>query len=480
MTSLPSLPSLPDPIEPTQPTQPVEPAAASPAVDRPVAPRPPSEDPTAPWLHLAEFVRPEPAPAPSPAPVGSAPARRHPRREDRRRGRRGRGQERGNRPGPVRAAGRADARPETVVRLSGPASLVAAVPHLVGFEPVESVVVVAMRETAEGRTRIVLTERVDLPGLLSDDPDDELLAQAGLDQEEALDLGVELADLLAVRAAQAGASSAVVIVWSGSARPGSPLPFRRLVDQLGDALADLEAPMLDALAVGPDAWWSYVCQDTGCCPPEGTARASLDSGPFAAASALAGRSLLPDRAALVRSVARVEGEELERQQELRDRVRAELEARVEAVGNASFLRWQTLDLWEEWLLALPQRRVVPDEVVARLSIGLEDLVTRDAVVCRVLTDEPEVVDDAIALLLAVVPRALPSEDSACTTLLGWFAYAQGDGALANVCLDRVQESDPAYSMAALLREGIERGAEPHLLREAARDSAPLVHQLLAG
>jgi hypothetical protein len=480
MTSLPSLPEPIEPIEPTQPVQPVQPVAPTPAAERPGGSRPPSEDPTAPWLHLAEFVRPDPAAAPSPAPVGSAPARRRPRREDRRRGRRARGQERGNRPASIRPPGRAEERPETVVRLSGPASLVTAVPHLVGFEPVESVVVVALRETAEGRTRIVLTERVDLPGLLADEPDVELLDQAGLDHEEALELGVELADLLAVRAAQAGASSSVVIVWSGAARPGAPLPFRRLVDQLGDALADMRAPMLDALAVGPDAWWSYVCQDPGCCPPEGTVRAALDSGPFAAASALAGRSLLPDRAALVHSVARIEGEELERQQELRDAVRGELAARVEAAHSASFLRWQTLDLWDEWVLTLPQRRVVPDEVVARLSIGLEDILTRDAVVCRVLTGDPEVADDAIALLLAIVPRALPPEDSACTTLLGWFAYAQGDGALANVCLDRVQESDPTYSMALLLREGIERGAEPHLLREAARDSALLVHQLMAG
>lgn len=479
MTSLPSLPE-PESVQPSasaqQPT-PVQPAAPA--------------GPATPWLHLADFVPPEPAgptspPGPTPVAGDDSPRRhprRHPRREDRRRGRRGGGRARGNRPAAqptTRTTTRAEAQPQTVVKLSGPASLVAAVPHLVGFEPAESVVVVAMRETAEGRTRICLTERVDLPALLGDDLDDELLEETGLDWEEALELGTELADLLATRAAQAGASSAVVIVWSASARPGAPLPFRGLVDQLGDAFADVDAPMLDALAVGPDAWWSYVCQDTGCCPPEGTARESLDGGPFAAASALVGRSLLPDRAALVRSVARVEGEELERQQELRDAVRAELSARVAAVRSASFLRRQTLDLWDEWVRTLAQRRVVPDEVVARLSIGLEDILTRDAVVCRVLTDDRELAEDAIALLLAVVPRALPPEDSACTTLLAWFAYAQGDGALANVCLDRVQESDPSYSMAALLREGIERGAEPHLLREAARDSALLVHQLMAG
>ncbi|MGN6245785.1 MAG: DUF4192 domain-containing protein [Motilibacteraceae bacterium] len=467
MTSLPSLPEPPEPLEPFEPVPPAE--------------------PTAPWLHLAEFVRPEsPAPATAGAlgptrAAGDLPPRRHPRREDRRRGRRGR--ERGNRPAESRSPSRPRRvvdRPQTVVKLSGPASLVAAVPHLVGFEPAESVVVVALRETDEGKTRIVLTERVDLPPLLADDPDEELLDEAQLDPDEAAELGEEVAEMLAARAAQAGACGSVVIIWSGSARAGAPLPFRRLVEQLADALADVDAPMLDALAVGPDAWWSYVCRDTGCCPPDGTARPALDSGPFAAASALVGRSMLPDRAALVRSVARFEGEELERQRELRDALRAELAARVEAVRSASFLRWQTLDLWDEWVRALPQRRVVPDEVVARLSIGLEDILTRDAVVCRVLTDDPEAADDAIALLLAVVPRALPPEDSACTTLLGWFAYAQGDGALANVCLDRVHESDPTYSMALLLREGIERGAAPHLLREAARDSALLVHQLLAG
>lgn len=44
------------------------------------------------------------------------------------------------------------------------------------------------------------------------------------------------------------------------------------------------------------------------------------------------------------------------------------------------------------------------------------------------------------------------------------AWQSGDGALANVALDRAQSDAPAYSMASLLRQVIAAGAPPSLAR----------------
>ena len=49
-------------------------------------------------------------------------------------------------------------------------------------------------------------------------------------------------------------------------------------------------------------------------------------------------------------------------------------------------------------------------------------------------------------------------------LLAFVAWQSGDGALANVALDRALADDPRYSMALLLRQVIIAGAPPALAR----------------
>jgi len=48
--------------------------------------------------------------------------------------------------------------------------------------------------------------------------------------------------------------------------------------------------------------------------------------------------------------------------------------------------------------------------------------------------------------------------------LAFVAWQSGNGALANVALDRALADDPRYSMAILLREVVDSGAPPRLAR----------------
>jgi len=54
--------------------------------------------------------------------------------------------------------------------------------------------------------------------------------------------------------------------------------------------------------------------------------------------------------------------------------------------------------------------------------------------------------------------------AAPAALLAFVAWQSGDGALANVALDRALADDPRYSMALLLRQVISAGAPPSMAR----------------
>jgi hypothetical protein len=64
----------------------------------------------------------------------------------------------------------------------------------------------------------------------------------------------------------------------------------------------------------------------------------------------------------------------------------------------------------------------------------------------------------------VVRRAEPAYLPSPACLLAFTAWQSGNGALANVALDRALAVDPGYSMALLLRDTIDAGAPPSLAR----------------
>ena len=64
----------------------------------------------------------------------------------------------------------------------------------------------------------------------------------------------------------------------------------------------------------------------------------------------------------------------------------------------------------------------------------------------------------------MVRRAQPRYVAAPASLLAFVAWQAGDGALANVALDRALADEPRYSMAQLLRQVITAGAPPSLAR----------------
>jgi hypothetical protein len=84
---------------------------------------------------------------------------------------------------------------------------------------------------------------------------------------------------------------------------------------------------------------------------------------------------------------------------------------------------------------------------------------------RVLISDGAVMDPAHRdahrrLWTDVVRRAQPGYVAAPASLLAVTAWQEGNGALANIALDRALADDPAYSMALLLRDLLDAGVPP--------------------
>ena len=106
-------------------------------------------------------------------------------------------------------------------------------------------------------------------------------------------------------------------------------------------------------------------------------------------------------------------------------------------------------------------RFTTDYEIARITVALRDLRVRDDAWARM---DPGHSGAHQRLWTDVVRRAQPGYVAAPAALLAFVAWQSGDGALANVALDRALADDPRYSMALLLRQVITAGAPPALAR----------------
>jgi len=334
--------------------------------------------------------------------------------------------------------------PQPVARLRGPGDLAAALPHLCGFVPTESLVVVALHGL---RRRVGLTMRVDLP---SRDNEDLLAA--------------DLVDRLAV----AGADATMLVLCTEAEASGS-LPRARLVRRFRAAALRGGLDVGDALLVRSGRWWSYVCDDERCCPAEGTPLDSEHSeavGLVQAHAALEGRAVLASREDLVASLAPPAGAARDAAAAALVEAEHERAAQVCGRGRAATGRC-SLTLWRQavaWAGRPPLD--LPAATAATLVVSLGDCLVRDEVLGWVLDD-----DAALLTLLLSLAAASPAPwDAPVCTLLAWLAHARGDGGLANVALDRALLAQPGYALALLSRQALDGQVLPAQVRELLADS----------
>jgi hypothetical protein len=300
-----------------------------------------------------------------------------------------------------------------MLRLRSPADVVCAIPYLVGFHPSASVVVLGF-----GGSGDAYAVRLDLT---------------------AADVLIEHVSGLVARRG----SPHVVVAGYGSGERVTPV-----VDRVRGALARHGVEPRDVLRVDGGRFWSYLCSEAGCCPVEGR---PVGDGPVAAEAVAAGLTALPDRAELVRSVEPVGGERMRRAAERAERRLASW-ADDEAVAEGVRLVRMTLRRAAACTGPPPS-----DEEVAWLGVLMVSLRVRDEAWVRMSEGD---IDVHIRLWRDVLRRVREPYAPAPACLLAFAAWRTGDGALANIALDRALAADPRYSMARLLRELFISGLPP--------------------
>jgi Domain of unknown function (DUF4192) len=293
------------------------------------------------------------------------------------------------------------------LRLRSPADVVSAVPYLVGFHPSDSVVVLGFGGDGEA-----YTVRLDLT---------------------AADVLIEHVSGLVARRE----SPHVVVAGYGPGDRVTPV-----IDRVRRALGRHGVRPHDVLRVEGRRFWSYLCSEPGCCPAEGR---PVDDGAVAAAAVAAGLTALPDRADLVRSVEPVGGERMRRATERAERRLASREGDDPGTTVAEGVR-----LVRAVLRRATERAGPPsDEEVARLGVLMVCLRVRDEAWVRM---GEGTIEAHVRLWRDVLRRVREPYVPAPACLLAFAAWRTGDGALANIALDRALAADPHYSMARLLRE----------------------------
>ena len=320
------------------------------------------------------------------------------------------------------------------IRLSDPAELIAAVPHLLGFHPHDSVVLLALH----GK-RLGLTLRADLV----DNVEAPLLAEQLL--------------LPLVRQRPTGVA---LVVIGGDLTPDGDPPHRALVNVLDDMLTSAGLPLVHAAWTAQTSGGApWRCYDDSLCA--GTV-SDPGASPLAAATVAAGAVTFGSREEMVALLAGEEPAALQRRAVLLDAADADHPL------SSALVAQRFAQLRELHRAATTGNVALSDKTVTEVASALCDHRVRDA--CLPWCSGPGAVA-AERLWLALV-RATPAPERAePAALLALVAYLRGDGALAGVALDAALQACPQHSLSGLLRAALDGGLPPEVLRTVAADAA---------
>ena len=312
--------------------------------------------------------------------------------------------------------------------LRSPDALVCAIPYLLGFEPRESAVLVWL-----SRGRILLTQRIDLPGSI-----DELPAWREATWSHAA-------------ASQSDELIAVV--------------FAAATDLTGEGVSDVireadarSIAVRDALRVEGDRWWSLLCSDSDCCPDDGRKVDLQVKDRVAAEFTLLGRAPLADRSAVAATLES-------------DPIRVSSVA--ECLDDLDQPDASGVEAWRDAAIESLVRRLttgsetsVEDPAqTARMLASLADIRVRDTLLWDLAQLDSEGLASALDRmipLLRAAPCGTVAPVATCCAVLAWLL---GDGARAMMAVDRALADDPDYSLAALVATSLRAGLAPTAWRE---------------
>ena len=328
---------------------------------------------------------------------------------------------------------------QTVVRLDSPAAIIASVPAMLGFAPENSIVVV-MCSNEGGRTLVGPLMR--------------------LDSDRINDLAWYLRQY---RAQHPQYDRAIVITYETALHEAEKWAAASCA-----VARDAGFDVKDALATAGGRWRSILCANPQCCPPDGNELpADEPTATALRANRIGSGQVTVATRAELEALVEPAGEQINPQSVIR--ARTERDAAV-ARDGASVWRTRIISRLAGYVEAVahgatPHGRV---EDTPALLDALSTSEVRDAVCGWAATPElrSPVVDVMLRLARASEQHVV---DALCVAAL--HAYADGNGALANVCLHRAYRLQPDHTLTNMLSEYVQLGGHPSGLTRVAEQLA---------
>ena len=306
----------------------------------------------------------------------------------------------------------------TVLRIREPGDILGLIPYLLGFHPAESLVAAFVRQR-----RVVVTARVDLAATAD--------LEALIDQFE---LVADQVDTRAIVLVGYSADESVRDVMRGLA---DVIPF----------------DLVDVLAVSGDRWWS-VCCDGDCCPAEGQAY-DIEAHPLAVEAVMAGISATGTRDDIMALTAGPPAAE-------RDRLTAAAEECAGKVDQLS--RRRRRRRMRQLVDRVLSADGPTDAEAVEIAVLVRDIGVRDEVWAMMTRQDAEAY---VALWRRVVAISVWPYEPAPLAMLGWAGWLDGNGALLNCCIDRLEQVAPDYGLLELCKQISNNAIPPRYLDQIA-------------
>ncbi|MBA2464369.1 MAG: DUF4192 domain-containing protein [Nocardioidaceae bacterium] len=326
--------------------------------------------------------------------------------------------------------------PTKTLRAKSPTDLLACVPTLLGFHPEHSVVMVTA-----GRAGAPVHARVDLPA-------------DARGRREILEIADELADV----AARSRVSEVAVVVYTADLALATTVAAA-----MTEVLRDADVACLLVISTDGRCWRVHE-RDGSLRPGDQGTPYELANHPLTVAAVIEGRVVHASREALRASLAPVDEHSL-------DSVRRSADDRVgrmsspgrrlpgspDAVAARDHLVREGRWVRERVRRFLADRGMLRGEDIARLLVAIRSIDVRDVAWAEIRRESSHTHVD----LWRDVVRRSPSElVAAPAALLAFAAWLAGDGALAWCAVDRCQEADPGYTLAALVTQALASATPP--------------------
>lgn len=232
------------------------------------------------------------------------------------------------------------------------------------------------------------------------------------------------------------------------------------VDAITNAASVHRITVLEALRVHEGRYWSYLCPEPGCCPPQGTEiNADRSTGPAEAVM----KGLAPQEGRLLSTTQRIE--------QSRRALEPDTSVRPEAVTAATHAAESDTDGGKALVRgAIDAERTGTgphglDELV-RLAVLLRDLRVRDAAWKDITPDTARAHRDLWTRVTRVAGTADQAAPAALTAVAAWVDH---DLPLSMAALGVAFDAAPGYPMALLILRALKAGQPASKWTEAVRD-----------